>query len=60
MSKVRYALIGFGGIAESRIAKEGFACDTTHFKPLKQAVLVGATDLNPKRKKAAQALGLTW
>ncbi len=60
MSKVRYALIGFGGIAESRIAKEGFACDTTRFKPLKQAVLVGATDLNPKRKKAAQALGLTW
>ena len=26
--KVRYALIGFGGIAENRVAKEGFSCDT--------------------------------
>jgi predicted dehydrogenase len=60
MDKVRYALIGFGGIAESRIAKEGFACDTARFKPLRQAVLVGATDVNPKRKKAVQALGLSW
>jgi len=60
MSKVRYALIGFGGIAENRIAKEGFACDAARFKPLKQAVLVGATDMNPKRRKAAQALGLKW
>ena len=60
IKKVRYALIGFGGIAENRIAKEGFACDITRFKPLKQMVLVGATDLNPKRKKAAQALGLAW
>ncbi len=60
MSKVRYALIGFGGIAENRIAKEGFACDASRFKPLRQAVLVGATDINPKRKRAAQALGLAW
>ena len=60
MAKVRYALIGFGGIAESRLAKEGFACDTARFSPLKQAVLVGATDVNPKRKQAAQALGLRW
>ena len=27
MEKVKYGLIGFGGIAENRIAKEGFACD---------------------------------
>ena len=60
MTKVRYALIGFGGIAENRIAKEGFACDTASFKPLKQAVLAGATDMNPKRRKAAEALGLKW
>ena len=60
MTKVRYALIGFGGIAENRIAKEGFACDTASFKPLKQAVLVGATDLNPTRRKAVEALGLKW
>lgn len=60
MDKLRYALIGFGGIAEDRIAKEGFACDTARFRPLKQAVLVGATDLNPARRKAALALGLKW
>ena len=60
MAKVRYALIGFGGIAENRIAKEGFACGAASFKPLKQAVLVGATDMNPKRREAAEALGLTW
>lgn len=60
MKRVRYALIGFGGIAENRIAKEGFACDTARFRPLKQAVLVGATDVNAKRRKAAEALGLTW
>jgi predicted dehydrogenase len=60
MNSVRYVLIGFGGIAENRIAKEGFACDAARFKPLKQAVLTGATDVNPKRRKAAQALGLKW
>ena len=60
MRKVRYALVGFGGIAENRIAKEGFACDAARFKPLKCAVLVGATDMNPKRQQAAQALGLKW
>ena len=60
MKAVRYAMIGFGGIAENRIAKEGFACDAARFKPLKQAVLIGATDVNTKRRRAAQALGLTW
>jgi len=60
MQAVRYAMIGFGGIAENRIAKEGFACDTARFKPLKQAVLVGATDVNAKRRRASQALGLAW
>jgi len=60
MKKVRYAMIGFGGIAENRIAKEGFACDSTRFKPLRQAVLVGATDINAGRRAAAEALGLKW
>ena len=60
MKKVRYGLIGFGGIAENRVAKEGFACDTSRFAPLKKAQLVGATDLNPARQKAAEALGLKW
>ena len=60
MTKIRYVLIGFGGIAENRVAKEGFACDKRRFKPLKNAVLVGAMDLNPARQAAAEALGLKW
>jgi len=60
MDKVRYAIIGFGGIAENRIAKEGFACDRARFAPLKHADLVSATDLNPARKTAAKVLGLRW
>jgi predicted dehydrogenase len=60
MSKIKYGLIGFGGIAESRIAKEGFACDTTRFSALENAELIGATDINPARKEAAEALGLKW
>ena len=60
MSKIRYVLVGFGGIAENRVAKEGFACDKKRFKPLKNAVLVGAMDLNPSRQPAAEALGLKW
>ena len=58
--KVRYGLIGFGGIAENRVAKEGYACDTSRFASLKKAQLVGAFDLNPARKEAAEALGLKW
>lgn len=60
MMKVRYALVGFGGIAENRIAKEGFACDRKRFRPLRYAELVGATDLDPSRQAAAEALGLKW
>ena len=57
---INYALIGFGGIAENRVAKEGFACDRSRFAPLKHAKLVGATDMNPARQAAAEALGLKW
>jgi predicted dehydrogenase len=60
MNKIKYAIIGFGGIAESRIAKEGFACDTARFKALEKAELIGATDVNPARQEAAEALGLKW
>ncbi len=60
MPKVKYAIIGFGGIAENRIAKEGFACDHARFQPLPNAQLIGATDVNPARKSAAEALGLKW
>ena len=58
--KVRYVLVGFGGIAENRVAKEGYACDKNRFRPLRSAVLVGATDLNPARQVAAESLGLKW
>ena len=60
MAKVRYAIIGFGGIAENRVAKEGYACDKARFAPLKSAELVGAYDLFAGRKEAAAALGLKW
>ena len=60
MRIINYALIGFGGIAENRLAKEGFACDRERFEPLKEARLVGATDLNPGRERAAVQLGLKW
>ncbi|MCR4572411.1 MAG: Gfo/Idh/MocA family oxidoreductase [Lentisphaeria bacterium] len=60
MEKITYAMIGFGGIAENRIAKEGFGCDKTRFDGHPLAELVGATDMNKARKKAAKALGLKW
>ena len=60
MKKIRYALVGFGGIAENRVAKEGYALDVKRFKPLKSAVLTGAFDVNSARKEAAEALGLKW
>jgi len=60
MEKIKYAIIGFGGIAENRIAKEGFACDTARFGALDKAELTGATDVNPARREAVEALGLTW
>ena len=40
MAKVKYVVIGFGGIAENRVAKEGYACDKARFKPLRTAQLV--------------------
>lgn len=61
MEKIKYALIGFGGIAENRVAKEGFACDRSRFaqKP-SEYELIGACDVNSARRTAAEALGLKW
>eukprot|EP00831_Metopus_contortus_P016440 TRINITY_DN16897_c0_g1_i2.p2 TRINITY_DN16897_c0_g1~~TRINITY_DN16897_c0_g1_i2.p2 ORF type:complete len:358 (-),score=86.06 TRINITY_DN16897_c0_g1_i2:2108-3181(-) len=59
-TKIRYAMIGFGGIAENRIAKEGFACDSTRLEKLAEAELVGACDLNPSRRDAVKAMNLKW
>ena len=58
--KIKYAMIGFGGIAENRIAKEGFGCDKTRFDGHPLADLIGVTDMNKARKKAAKELGLKW
>ncbi len=60
MKIIKYAIVGFGGIVENRIAKEGFALDITRFQPLKNAKLIGVTDLNSKRKVVAEELGLKW
>ena len=60
MEKVSYAIIGFGGIAENRIAKEGFCMDRSRFEAHPAAELVGATDINGERKGTAEALGLKW
>lgn len=60
MEKVRYALIGFGGIAENRIAKEGFGCDRSRFNGVEGAELIGAFDLAAHRRSAAEKLGLKW
>jgi len=60
MTKVKYAIIGFGGIAENRIAKEGFGVDATRFQGHAQAECVGVTDTDSERKTAAAALGLQW
>jgi predicted dehydrogenase len=58
--RIRYACIGFGGIAENRIAREGFALDRNRFDPLAEAELVGAFDLAPARRGVAETLGLKW
>lgn len=60
MKKVKYGIIGFGGIAENRIAKEGFCADRTRFPPHPHTELICATDINLGRKAAAESLGLKW
>lgn len=60
MRKIRYAIVGFGGIAEGRIASEGFGLDKTRFAGHSSAELIGVTDKNPGRKEAAEGLGLRW
>ena len=60
MRKVKYAIIGFGGIAENRIAREGFGLDKSRFAGHPRAELVGATDKVAARRDAAARLGLKW
>lgn len=60
MSKVKYAVIGFGGIAQNRIAREGFGLDASRFEGHPDAVLTGATDQNAACREAAETLGVKW
>jgi len=60
MRKIRYAIIGFGGIAENRIAKEGFGADKDRFAGHSLAELIGVADSDPARRGAAAKLGLKW
>jgi len=60
MEKIGYGIIGFGGIAENRIAKEGFGVDKSRFNGHPEAKLICVTDINQARKNAATALGLKW
>jgi len=60
MSVLNYAIVGFGGIAENRIAKEGFALDTERFEQLGDIQLVGATDISVERRKIVESFGLNW
>jgi 1,5-anhydro-D-fructose reductase (1,5-anhydro-D-mannitol-forming) len=60
MSKVKYAIIGFGGIAENRIAKEGFGIDTQRFDGHPQAELVGVCSRSAQRRDTARGMGLKW
>ena len=60
MDKLRYGIIGFGGIAENRITKEGFGLDSARFEPNTTAELIAAMDLSSARQEPAEALGLKW
>jgi len=61
MEKIQYGIVGFGGIAENRVAKEGFALDKDRFNHQELSfTLAGATDLNQERKAAATNLGIRW
>ena len=60
MRKVGYAIIGFGGIAENRIAREGFGIDASRFAGRPSATLLGVTDMDMTRRDAASRMGLKW
>ena len=60
MQTIKYALIGFGGVAKNRVVKEGFGLDAERVGRPNHAELVGATDVNPARQNVAEQLGLKW
>ncbi len=60
MKTIKYAILGFGGFAENKIAKEGFGCDAKRVGRPKHAELIGVTSRTPRRKTDAERLGLKW
>ena len=60
MKKVRYGMLGFGGIAERKIAREGFALDRERFSELPDCELFGACDADIRRKESVEKLHLKW
>ena len=60
MERVKYVLIGFGGIAENKIAREGFGINSDSFTAPSNACLIGACDLNPVRRQAIEATGIKY
>lgn len=60
MKKLKYGIVGFGGIAFNRIAREGFGLAGKPYTAPVNAELVAASDMNQDRKEAAEKLGLKW
>ncbi len=60
MNKVTYAIIGCGNHTTNRIIPEGFALDTSRFKPLDNIKLKGINDIAEERKSVAEKYGLAW
>jgi len=66
-TKVTYGLIGFGGLAENRIARESFDIPVPGRPRVRhessrraRPVLKGVTDIDSTRRHRALALGLRW
>jgi 1,5-anhydro-D-fructose reductase (1,5-anhydro-D-mannitol-forming) len=60
MKTIRYGIIGFGGIALNRIAREGFGLDRSRFFPTPGVELVGATSRTGRFRREAEDLGIRW
>jgi predicted dehydrogenase len=60
MHPTTYGIVGFGGIAQNRIAREGFGLDKTRFAPDDNLLPAGACDVNQSLRSAAEALGIPW
>jgi predicted dehydrogenase len=60
VKKIRYGIIGFGNIAYTRIAQEGFCLDSSRFEKMDSVEVIGATDLDKNRESFARELGIPW